>query len=145
MNVRNLKYCPGPHGNRPIRMTEGSAGHDLRASEDVLIKARGRALISTDISIELPTFYYGRICPRSSLAVNHGIDVGAGIIDTDYRGEIKVLLFNHSDEDYQVIKNARIAQLVIQRILYADFKYTENKDMTNTERGQSGFGSTGAL
>lgn len=84
---------------------------------------------------------YGRIAPRSGLAWKNHIDVGAGVIDEDYRGNIGVVLFNHSNEDFKVIKGDRIAQLICQRIEYPVLQEVTNLD--NTSRGAGGFGSTG--
>ena len=81
------------------------------------------------------------LAPRSGLAVKNFIDVGAGVIDSDYRGEIKVLLFNHSETDFQVNVNDRIAQIIIEKI--AETKLVKIQTLTETERGEGGFGSTG--
>ena len=81
------------------------------------------------------------LAPRSGLAVKNFIDVGAGVIDSDYRGEIKVLLFNHSEMDFQVNVNDRIAQIIIEKI--AETKLVKIQTLTETERGEGGFGSTG--
>lgn len=93
------------------------------------------------IKIAIPNNTYCRIAPRSGLAVKHGIDVGAGVIDADYRGELAVILFNFGDKEFSVNKGDRIAQMVVERISYADV--VEVDELCETQRGASGFGSTG--
>lgn len=85
----------------PTRGSALAAGYDLYASEDTVLKARGRGVVKTGVTMAIPEGYYGRVAPRSGLAVKHGIDTGAGVIDADYRGEVGVALFNHSDVDYK--------------------------------------------
>ena len=89
----------------------------------------------------LPENCYGRIAPRSGLTVKHALDVGAGVVDEDYRGEIKVVMFNLSNEDFLVTKGMRIAQLVCERIWYPSIEKVDSVD--ETKRGEGGFGSTG--
>ncbi|KAJ4462004.1 putative deoxyuridine 5'-triphosphate nucleotidohydrolase [Paratrimastix pyriformis] len=88
-----------------------------QACSDCVVPPRGRLLVPTGIAIALPPETYGRIASRSGLALKNGIDVGAGVIDGDYRGEIKVLLFNHSDEPFPIAAGSRIAQLICERCL----------------------------
>ena len=125
----------------PTRGTEKSIGYDLYATEDFIIGELGRDLIPTGIAMQLPPNAYGEIAPRSSLALYEGIQTGAGIIDEDYRGEIKVLLFNLSKEVYYGRKGDKIAQLIIHDITY--YPIQEVKDLQETKRGNKGFGSTG--
>jgi dUTP pyrophosphatase len=125
----------------PVRASEHAAGYDLFAAKAASIPARGRLVIPTDVAISLPPSTYGRIAPRSGLAVKHGIDVGAGVIDEDYTGNIMVLLFNHSDEPFIVNKWDRIAQLIVTCI--ACPLICETEEIDQTKRGDSGFGSTG--
>lgn len=125
----------------PIRGTEKSIGYDLYATEDFIIGELGRDLIPTGIAIQLPPNTYGQIAPRSSLALNHGLQTGAGIIDEDYRGEIKVLLFNLSKDVYYGKKGDKIAQLIIHDITY--YPTQEVQSINETKRGIKGFGSTG--
>lgn len=106
-----------------------------------MIPARGKAVVKTDIQVELPEGCYGRVAPRSGLAVKNFIDVGAGVIDEDYRGNVGVVLFNHSDVDFPVAKGDRIAQLICERIFYPTIE--EVDDLSDTKRGAGGFGSTG--
>lgn len=125
----------------PSRGSEFSAGYDLYASESVMVKSKDRALVSTGIAISVPSGTYGRIAPRSGLAVKHGIDVGAGVIDEDFRSDIKVLLMNHGDANYTINAGDRIAQLIIENISSPEVK--EVNELDNTARGKGGFGSTG--
>jgi len=127
----------------PKRSTSGAAGYDLCASEDISIQHNcGRCDVKTGLMIVLPTGCYGRIAPRSGLALNYGINVGAGVIDEDFRGEIKVILFNHGSSDFQVRKGDRIAQLILEQILTPNV--VEIEDGTEqTERNNEGFGSSG--
>ena len=97
--------------------------------------------MSTDISIATPAGTYGRIAPRSGLAAKNFIDTGAGVIDADYRGEVKVLLFNHSEVDFEVKVGDRVAQLVLERIYTPEVVVVE--ELEESVRGAGGFGSTG--
>nr|CAD1828221.1 unnamed protein product [Ananas comosus var. bracteatus] len=98
----------------PSRASALSAGYDLSSAVEATVPARGRALVATDLSISIPVETYARIPPISGLSWKHAIDVGAGAIDADYRGPVGVLLFNHSDLDFQVKAGDRIAQLIIE-------------------------------
>ncbi len=129
----------GPH--IPTYAHAGDAGADLHASVDDVLPARGRKLVATGIRIALPPGHVGLIWPRSGLAVKQGIDCGAGVIDAQYRGEIKVLLFNHSDQDVPIQKGDRIAQLLVQKVEAAQFERVD--DLEATDRGAKGFGSSG--
>lgn len=95
----------------------------------------------TDIQVELPSGCYGRVAPRSGLAAKNHIDVGAGVIDEDYRGNVGVVLFNHAQADFDVKRGDRIAQLICERIFYPEL--VEVSTLNETERGAGGFGSTG--
>ena len=126
----------------PRRASAGAAGYDLTSTETVTIYPGTRGVVSTGISIKLPEGVYGRIAPRSGLAVKNGIQVGAGVIDSDYRGEIKVLLFNHSgDHAFNVEPGDRIAQLICERCKLPEVIQVDELD--ETERGEGKFGSTG--
>jgi len=125
----------------PILGTPLSAGYDLHAVCGGRVRARQRELVSTGIAVELPMNSAGIIKPRSGLAVKHGIDVMAGVIDEDYRGEIKVLLINHSDVDYYFEAGDRIAQLIITSV-FNNGSFVES-DLSPSSRGDGGFGSTG--
>jgi len=125
----------------PTRAHEGDAGYDLYSSENVIVPARGRKLIHTHICVSIPKNTYGRVAPRSGLAVKFGLDVGAGVIDENYNGEIFVLLFNHSDADYSVKIGDRIAQLILIHIVTPEIRVVDN--LSFTERGDGAFGSSG--
>jgi dUTP pyrophosphatase len=126
----------------PTRGSDRSVGYDLYSTENAVVPCQaGRALIGTGITIVLPNGVYGRVAPRSGLAVKHCINVGAGVIDPDYTGEIKVILFNHGEKDFEVKKGDRIAQLILER--YETPSIEEISIVENTERGSDGFGSTG--
>ncbi|XP_026532890.1 deoxyuridine 5'-triphosphate nucleotidohydrolase, mitochondrial [Notechis scutatus] len=125
----------------PSKGSSRSAGYDLYSAYDCEVPAAGKAVVKTDIQIALPTGCYGRVAPRSGLAVNHFIDVGAGVIDEDYRGNVGVVLFNFGKEPFKVKKGDRIAQLICERIYYPVLE--EVKVLDETERGSGGFGSTG--
>ena len=126
-------------GFSPLRVSEGSAGLDLFASKPCLIKARDKNIVNTDIQIAMPHGTYGRIAPRSGLAINYHIDVAGGVIDEDYRGEIKVIIFNHSCVDFEIKRGQRIAQLVCERIYYP--KLIEC-NLSTTLHNINGFGSS---
>jgi len=125
----------------PTRGSKYSAGLDLYSSAETVIPAHGKAIVSTSIAVFLPRNTYGRIAPRSGLTVKHFLDVGAGVIDEDYAGEICVVMFNFGDKDYRVKKGARIAQLIITPVLYLTCEEVGSRK--STERGEKGFGSTG--
>jgi dUTP pyrophosphatase len=130
-----------PNATTPTRGSAFAAGYDLYSAKPTTIPARGKALVSTDLSIATPEGTYGRIAPRSGLAAKNFIDTGAGVIDADYRGEVKVLLFNHAESDFEVKKGDRVAQLVLERIYTPEIVEVEN--LEESVRGAGGFGSTG--
>lgn len=122
------------------------AGADLRSSVDMVLPARDTALVPTGVKIAIPEGYAGFVHPRSGLALNNKVTVlnAPGTIDAAYRGELKVILINLSDEDFEIKMYDRIAQLVIQRVEHATFDdFGDWQDHTNTDRGEGGFGSTG--
>jgi len=125
----------------PTRGSDGAAGYDLQSIESCVILPGKRAVVATGISLELPHGVYGRIAPRSGLAVKHGIQVGAGVVDSDYRGEVKVVLFNHDSNPYLIKSGYRIAQLIMERCETPEVE--EIFDTSDTQRGEGGFGSTG--
>lgn len=126
----------------PTRGSSGAVGYDLYSTDNVTIPATHRALVGTGIAILLPEGVYGRVAPRSGLAVKHGIQVGAGVVDPDYTGEVKVVLFNHGDGEFVVKEGDRIAQLVLERCETPEV--WEIGNLEETLRGSGGFGSTGA-
>ena len=125
----------------PVRGSALAAGYDLSASADCVVPGRDRALVKTDISMACPEGTYGRIAPRSGLAWKHMIDTGAGVIDADYRSEVKVLLFNHEEADFTVKRGDRVAQLILEKICTPEVVVCD--DLDASERGAGGFGSTG--
>lgn len=125
----------------PKRGSEGAAGYDLASAEDVVVKAWSKALVKTDVAISIPDNCYAQIAARSSLAWDHSIVVGAGIVDRDYRGNIGVVMFNFSDKDFEVKVGDRIAQLILINISTPEIKKVDSLD--ESERGDNGFGSTG--
>ena len=129
----------------PNYESEGAAGMDLSADidSDIIIKPLERSLIPTGIAISLPEDLEAQIRPRSGLAIKHGITLlnSPGTIDSDYRGEIKVILVNLSNNNYTIKPYDRIAQIIISQFVKAEFEIAENLD--ETDRGNSGFGSTG--
>lgn len=104
------------HGRAPERCSAAAAGYDLFSAIDTVIPAKGKAVVPTDISVAIPEGHYGRVAPRSGLAHKHFIDIGAGVVDADYRGPLGVILFNFGEGDFQVKRGDRIAQLILERI-----------------------------
>ena len=128
----------------PVRGSPLAAGFDLAAAYDLVVPAGGKAIAKTDLAMKIPTTCYGRIAPRSGLAWKKHVDIGAGVIDADYRGNVGVVMFNHADEDLLVSRGDRVAQLVLERICMADVvEVGEDQELDETERGAGGFGSTG--
>jgi dUTP pyrophosphatase len=127
----------------PAYATLGSAGLDLRSTESLTLKPGARALVPTGIAIALPNGFEAQVRPRSGLAVKHGVTVlnSPGTIDSDYRGEIKVPLVNHGQEDFVITRGDRIAQMVIAAVTIAELFEVETLD--DTVRGAGGFGSSG--
>mmetsp|Transcript_308 Transcript_308/g.538 ORF Transcript_308/g.538 Transcript_308/m.538 type:complete len:180 (+) Transcript_308:423-962(+) len=125
----------------PTRGSPLSAGYDLYAAEASTIPAQGKGIVKTGIAVNCPEGTYGRVAPRSGLAWKNHIDVGAGVIDADYRGEVGVVLFNHSADEFKVNIGDRVAQLVLEKILMVPIE--EVSELDSTKRGAGGFGSTG--
>ena len=140
IKIINLSGNPTPKLETP-----NSAGVDLRAfiAESVFLMPLERTLISTGLKIELPTGYEAQVRPRSGLALKHGISVlnSPGTIDSDYRGDIGIILINLSNDKFEIKNGDRIAQLVIAK--HSNPKFIESKELTESQRGTSGFGSTG--
>jgi len=132
--------CIDPNAQAPTRGSEGAAGFDLYSAEEVGLMPGDRHLVSTGIKVAIDFGWYGRIAPRSGLALGKGIDVMGGVVDSDYRGIVYVLLINHSS-DYQLFPaGTRIAQLVIEKCWVGEL---EQGTVCDTDRGEGGFGSTG--
>ena len=132
-----------PDAAVPRRAEPGSAGLDLVTVEDVVVPPRGQAVAPTGLAFELPADVYARIAPRSGLALKSRIHVMAGVVDSSYRGEVRVLLANLGDEEVRLAKGARVAQAVLERILLAEPVEVAPEELAGTERGAGGFGSTG--
>ena len=131
-----------PDAQTPTYGSVGAACFDLYALEDTH-SIFGRAIVSTGISVEIPPGYEMVIRPRSGLAFNHGVHAFSGTIDHDYRGEVKVLMLSDSSvSSFDIEKGERIAQATIQPVVRVFFE--EGQDLSDTERGSSGFGSTGS-
>ena len=138
----SLKFAKlHPSAKLPARSSPHAAGLDLFSVEDVTIHPGHRAAVRLGLSVSIPAGFYGRVAPRSGLAVEYGLDVLAGVIDSDYRGEIVCVLINHGDVPVHVGVGQRIAQLVIESIITPRSEWADELD--NTERGSSGFGSSG--
>lgn len=136
-----LKVCKlSSDAQVPTRGDSEAAGYDLYCISDLYIEPWSRQLVSTGISLEIPSGFYGRIASRSSLGVK-GFDVGAGVIDSSYRGEIKVVFINSSSESKKLSKGDRIAQIIFEK--YYTFELTEVTELSSSQRGTYGFGSTG--
>jgi dUTP pyrophosphatase len=127
----------------PAYQTKEAAGFDLHSIEDAVINPGERKLIGTGLAFEIEFGYEVQIRPRSGLAFKHGITVlnSPGTIDSDYRGEIKVLLINHSNSPFEIKKGERIAQAVVAPVIQAEI--IEVEELSSTDRGEGGFGSTG--
>ena len=138
-----MKYILAPGATAPTRATEGSAGYDLTANESTVLIPGERALISTGVSLALPAGLAASIRPRSGLALRHGVTVlnTPGLIDPDYRGEIKVILYNAGSKPFWANRGDRIAQLTFEHILTPELEQVQTLD--KTQRGTGGFGSTG--
>ena len=131
------------HAKVPTLASDKAAAYDIYAAEDAIVPAHGMATVSTGMTMAIPEGYFGAIYPRSGLANRYSIRLtnGVGVIDADYRGEWKVMLFNDSDVEYPVLTGDRIAQVIFQRYEHVDFILTDSLD--TTKRGSNGFGSTG--
>ena len=130
-----------PNAKKPTRATLSAAGLDLYCVRRYTVPSRGQCLINTGIQIILPDNCYGHIAPRSGLALNHSLHVGAGVIDSDYRGEVQVLLFNLSSRTCLIESGQCIAQLICECIIRPDVIQVDQIS-DDTERGAEGFGST---
>jgi len=137
MLVKRLR----PDAMLPVRGSPFAAGFDIAAAENSLVPAGGKAVVKTGLSIAIPVGTYARIAPRSGLAAKRMINVGAGVVDFDYRGEVGVVLFNHGAEDFPVAVGDRIAQLILEKVDMAPCQEVDSLD--ETLRGSGGFGSTG--
>lgn len=149
--TRKIKFILiTPESSAPEKGTKFSAGYDLKSSENCVVAPRSRRAVKTGVKVCLPQNTYGRIASRSGLSFRNGIEVGAGVIDEDYQNELMVILHNHSDEEFVVSQQDRIAQLIVESIVHP---ITIIKNIDGEEqvydacirkvRGLGGFGSTG--
>jgi dUTP pyrophosphatase len=129
----------------PSYTTEGSAGMDIRAAvnENLVVKAGEIILVPTNLSVEIPAGYEIQVRPRSGLAIKNGIGIlnSPGTIDSDYRGEVKIILMNFSKEDFTISRGDRIAQIVLSKVYLAEFE--ESNNLEDSSRGEGGFGHSG--
>jgi dUTP pyrophosphatase len=125
----------------PQRASEFSAGLDLHSIESVSLQPGERRLVRTGLAVAIPEGFYGRVAPRSGLAVKHGVDVMAGVIDADYRGEVGCLLYNAGNETISLPAQTKICQLIIEQIITPDAVWADS--LSDTVRGSGGFGSSG--
>jgi len=140
MDLLNFKKLD-PRATLPARGSRAAAGLDLYSIEAVSLKPGQRAVARTGLAVAIPEGFYGRLAPRSGLATKQGLDVLAGVIDADYRGEIGCLLYNAGDKKIELAANTKICQLIIEKIITPTAAWAD--DLDDTERGGGGFGSTG--
>ena len=124
----------------PHRGSVLAAGLDVCSIEDIELEPKQRTMAKTGLSVAIPIGFYGRIAPRSGLASKHGLDVLAGVIDSDYRGEIRCLLYNTGDETIKLSAGSKICQLILEQIITPEAAWAT--DLDETARGAGGFGST---
>lgn len=138
VKVAKLTTC----ATMPTKGSKFAAGFDLYSAYEYTIPPHGKVVAKTDLQIQVPAGTYGRIAPRSGLAARHHIDIGAGVVDADYTGNVGVVMFNHDpNKDFYIKKGDRIAQLVCEKIEHPELEKVTT--LEPTERGQKGFGSTG--
>ena len=130
-----------PNAKIPTRGSQCSIGYDLYSNGKTYIPPYEQALVGTGIAITVPAGTYGRIAPRSGLALKNNIHVNAGVIDPDYTGEVRVLLYNSGDATFEIKEGDRVAQLILEQAMIAPV--VEVNTIQATERGAGGFGSTG--
>lgn len=130
-----------PRAVLPLRGSSFAAGLDICSIEDLKIEARQRTIARTGLAVAIPHGFYGRVAPRSGLAAKHGLDVLAGVIDSDYRGELCCLLYNTSDSRIELPAGSKVCQLILEKIITPEATWVN--DLDETARGAGGFGSTG--
>jgi dUTP pyrophosphatase len=136
------------NASAPKRANSLDAGYDLASSEDMVIKPQERGIVPTGLAISFPANYhnfnlYARIAPRSGLAAKNGIDVFAGVVDAGYRGEIKVIIYNSSSQEFVIKKGDRVAQLILEMIITPNPIEAKELSSSGDERNILGFGSSG--
>lgn len=130
-----------PRATLPTRGSQSSAGLDLYSIEAISLEPGQRVIVRTGLAVAIPEGFYGRVAPRSGLATRNGLDVLAGVIDADYRGEIGCLIYNAGAERIELAENSKICQLIVERIITPTPVWADDLDVT--DRGRGGFGSTG--
>jgi dUTP pyrophosphatase len=130
-----------PDAVLPARASQSSAGLDLYSIETVSLQPGERRLVRTGLAVAIPEGFYGRVAPRSGLAVKKGLDVLAGVIDADYRGEVGCLMYNAGDDNITLPAQSKICQLIIEKIITPNAVWVES--LSDTVRGSGGFGSSG--
>src|SRR5215510_12866992 len=130
-----------PRAVLPRRGSVLAAGLDIYSIEDLEIESKQRSTVRTGLAVAIPPGFYGRIAPRSGLAAKNGLDVLAGVIDSDYRGEVCCLLYNTGDEAITLPAGSKICQLIVEQIITPEATWVS--DLDETARGAGGFGSTG--
>ena len=141
-NPETLKFKKlDPRATLPTRGSAAAAGLDTCWIEVVNLHSMERKLVRTGLAVAIPEGFYGRVAPRSGLATKSGIDVLAGVIDADYRGEIQCLLHNTGNETVELPAQAKVCQLIIEKLITPTPEFVD--DLTDTTRGTGGFGSTG--
>jgi len=125
----------------PSRGSSSSAGLDITSIEEITLRPNERLLARTGLAVAIPEGYYARLAPRSGLASRHGLDILAGVVDADYRGEIGCIVYNTSNETVHLPAQTKICQLIIEKIITPAAEWSE--DLSETDRGAGGFGSTG--
>jgi dUTP pyrophosphatase len=140
LNILRFKQLD-PRATLPRRGSNLAAGLDVCAIEDLIIGPGQRVMAKTGLAVAIPEGFYGRIAPRSGLAAKNGLDVLAGVIDSDYRGEVCCLLYNTGDEGISLPAGSKICQLIVEQIITPEAEWAT--DLDETARGAGGFGSTG--
>ena len=130
-----------PGATLPTRGSSQAAGLDIFSIEEVVIGPKQRSLVRTGLAVAIPEGHYGRVAPRSGLATQKGLDVLAGVIDSDYRGEVHCLLYNAGNEAIHLPAQSKICQLIIEKIITPSAVWSD--EISDTDRGSGGFGSTG--
>ncbi len=125
----------------PSRGSLSSAGLDITSIEEITLRPNERLVARTGLAVAIPEGYYGRLAPRSGLASKHGLDILAGVVDADYRGEIGCIVYNTSNETVHLPPQTKICQLIIEKIITPTAEWAD--DLSETGRGAGGFGSTG--
>lgn len=129
------------NGRAPQRASAGAAGYDLFSAEETVVTPGTRRVVKTDIAIHVPEGHYGRVAPRSGLAYKFGVDPVAGVVDSDYRGPLGIVLANNGVSDFKINIGDRVAQLLLEQVSTPEVLLVDELD--ESARGEAGFGSTG--